>query len=391
MTRALAIVLLVALAAPARADTREDARREFAAGEDADKHKDWRGALEHYLRANDLVPHPFAMFNIARDYEQLGQLREAAKWYERYLGAATDSPDRAKVQRLLDGLRSRPSKIVVRASPDGARVIIDNVFDGTTPYAGVVRGGVHRVIVEQRGQHDQRDVPAEFGEPVDVSFQLAGETGTLVVTGPAGALVLVDGMSAGVVPARVDVAPGPHTVHVQAVGYQPFDAQPIVTPGRIARVDAPAIRGGDDTGTPNRPKLALSYILALAGGADARTIDGIVLVGFGARISRFDLMLYLGRDNGGTAYEFVGRWMFLDKRVTPFLAAGYAYETNGTGFQATAGLRFDVSRGGALGLSLLVESGVHFTSGTDSMGNATTTLEVPILASIELLYGKMGP
>src|SRR5438132_13608619 len=117
--RSFARVLVLALlvqATAARADERDDARREFAAGQAADAHRAWQQAIEHYLRANDLVPHPFALFNIATDYERLGKLREAATWFERYLAAAPDSPDREKVVATLRDIAARPAALVVRST-----------------------------------------------------------------------------------------------------------------------------------------------------------------------------------------------------------------------------------------------------------------------------------
>jgi len=78
------LAILAMLASPASADDAADqaeAGREFAAGQAADRRKDWPTAIQHYVRANDLLPHPNAMFNIASDYEKLGNLRQAAVWY----------------------------------------------------------------------------------------------------------------------------------------------------------------------------------------------------------------------------------------------------------------------------------------------------------------------
>jgi tetratricopeptide (TPR) repeat protein len=107
--RALVVAVIAASATPAFADIRGLAREEFALGEAADEQRDWRTALEHYLRANDLVSHENAIFNIAREYERLGELRKAARWYERYLEAAPDPPDRERVVAILARLKETTS------------------------------------------------------------------------------------------------------------------------------------------------------------------------------------------------------------------------------------------------------------------------------------------
>src|SRR5260221_9395347 len=210
----------MSVAGVAWADDREDARKEFAAGQAADKQKDWQTALEHYLRANDLVPHPFAIYNIAVDYERLGRLREAATWYQRYLEAAPESADRDKVVKTLAELKTRPASLSVRTLPDGARVTIDNQHAGTTPFSANLRGGTHHVAVDRDNQHDERDVELEFGEPADVTFTLGGTGGTFYVSGsPAGAYVAIDNITIGVLPATAVVPPGTYQIRVTAYGY----------------------------------------------------------------------------------------------------------------------------------------------------------------------------
>ncbi len=193
----LAVLVVSGLCARGvRADERDDARAAFAAGEAADRAKDWRGAIEQYLHAYELVPHPFAMFNIATDYERLGQLREASTWYQRYLEAAPTSPDHAKVAQTLGELRTRPGTITVRSLPDGATVSIDGGNVGTTPYTGMIKGGSHRIIVASGTQIEHRDITTEYGDPIDVVVNLGGASGELVVTSvPEGALVTVDNRS----------------------------------------------------------------------------------------------------------------------------------------------------------------------------------------------------
>jgi hypothetical protein len=397
--RAFAIALLVVVAtpSPARADPREDARREFAAGQDADKRKDWPAAIVHYARANELVPHPFAVYNIANDYEQLGQLREAVRWYERYLATATDAHERAKVQRVVVELRARPSKLVVHSLPNGARVTIDGTFAGTTPYVGVARGGTHRVGVDLGGQHDERDVALELGEPHEEAFTLGGgATGTLVVTGPPGALVTVDGESAGIAPAQLDVSAGQHAVHVQAPGYQPFDATPFVPAGRVSRVDAPAVRGDGAAEPGGTRTINANYFVALSAGVEAKNTDGVALIGFGVRISRIDILAHIGRSGGQLAIDAIFRWQLLGSRLSPFLALGYvdllATGQSASGFQATVGLRYDLTHGDRFGAALLVESGVRFFASTTDMTGMTvpSQLQVPILASLEFAYGGVS-
>ena len=178
------LAAVAALAAPARADdraARDEARREFAAGQAADKTGDWQGAIEHYLRAYDRVAHPFTLYNIAADYEHLGRLREAALWYQRYLDASPTATNRDAVQARIAELAARPAPLRVRSPTDRLTVTIDGAPAGVTPLTTSVRGGPHRVVAERDGRRAERTVEAAYGEPLDVELVLRPSTGTLDV------------------------------------------------------------------------------------------------------------------------------------------------------------------------------------------------------------------
>jgi hypothetical protein len=382
MRALLCFLTLVVASAPARADDREDARREFAAGQASDKQKDWQTALEHYLRAYELVPHPFAIYNIATDYERLGKLRESATWYTRYLEAAPDSPDRDKVQKLLGDLRLRPTTITVRSIPEGATVIIDGRPAGPTPFSGPIRGGGHRIAVEKDGQHDERDVSVEYGEPADVQFTLRGVSGTLAVQGvPAGAQVTVDGMPAGAMPLQLIVQPGPHSVHVTEYGYTPFDVTVDVRPNTTTPVIAQLQRGGLGT-YGGLPSVQIGYFAGGAAGADLKGSGALLLAELGLRAWRYDASLRVGKGGGGTSVDLLVRWTFAKARLSPFIAFGYSFANGGQGYEVAGGLRFDVAKA----ITMLVETGLRYHATTAGTTDSTTSLIVPLLGTLQLTY-----
>lgn len=382
--RLAVLALVVCVAGSARADDRDEARREFAAGEAADKQQDWQTAIEHYLRANELVPHPFAVYNIASDYVRLGQLREAAIWYQRYEAVVTDPRDRDKAAKVLADLEARPGKVAIRSEPPGARVAIDGAPVGVTPYAGVARGGTHHVAVDRDGLHAERDFAIEYGEPADLAFELLGSGTLMVFAFPAGAVISVDGTAAGVAPATLAVTPGPHIVHVEAFGYVPYDTQTVVGPGQHVEVKAVLTRALGTLGTG--PKLDLAYVIGAAGGADLGGSGPLVLAVFGARISRYEGVVRAGRASGAVEVDVLIRWAFADAKLSPFLGIGYSYVNNGFGYQASGGLRWDVARGEHVGLAVLADIGLRYYSGTDAMANAVSGVAWPLELSAEIVY-----
>lgn len=410
----IAAVLLISRTA--HADDREEARKAFAEGQTADKAEDWQSAIEHYLHAYELVPHHFALYNVARDYERLGQLREASTWYVRYVEVAPASSDRDKVQKLLVELKVRPAKLTVTSAPIGARLTIDGQHVGVTPYAAQIRGGGHRVAVELDGQRDERDVALEYGEPQTVELTLRGVSsrpvkpptpvaptgtqGSLVVRGrPEGALIMIDEVPAGTLPMTIPVSEGQHQIKLTSFGYAPYETTAYVARGAEAAVDVNMSHA--TSATDGVRTIQVGYLFGVGGGADLRGDGAVLLADFGVRVGQGDACLRVGKAFGLTAVDFVIRWALLKTRLSPYLGGGYSYVVDksqsgstsssgggGAGWEGVAGLRFDLTRGPGTTYSLIAEAGVRtYTSLTTSSG-ATSGVFVPFVTSLQVTFGR---
>ena len=62
-------------------DLADEADLQFQLGAARYLEGDFRGALEHFLASNRLVPNHNVSFNIGRSYEQLKQFPEAFRYY----------------------------------------------------------------------------------------------------------------------------------------------------------------------------------------------------------------------------------------------------------------------------------------------------------------------
>lgn len=383
----LVVVACVALCRVASADDREDARTEFAAGQQADKDKDYASAIEHYLRANELVPHPFAVFNIAADYERLGQFREAARWYQQFITTAPPGPERDRVTRLVPELQKKPSSLSVRSMPDGARVAIDGRPAGQTPVNVTLPGGAHHVTIERGSDHDERDVTLEYGEPNDVVFTLSGTPGNLYVFGtPAGAYVAVDNITVGALPATVPLPAGPHTVRVSASGYSTYETGAVVEPNGTAQVEVRLQRDLNALDTQTTPKLPVSYAFGAVGGADVKLGDPLVLGLVGLRLSQYEGELRLGYSGGSTEFGLLFHWYVLPTMVTPYLSFGYGWGGIGFGYILNGGLRWDISRGEHTGFALLADIGLRTYSSTDTTGSSASAITYPLELTAEVTF-----
>jgi outer membrane protein W len=403
----LALITL-ALTGSAHADNRKEARDAFASGEAADKRKDYRAAIEHYLRAYELAPHHFALYNIGIDYERLGEYRESAEWFNRYIREAPQSAELDRVTKLLTELKLRPAKLTVTTRPPGARVFINGQYSGSTPFGKPVKGGGVRVAVELAGQRDERDVFLEYGEPKSIDFTLrtvapaVGPTGTLEITGaPEGASVAVDDQTVGTLPAKVEVIPGQHTIKVTQYGYVPFETTATVAISQTTGVLALLAKEGA-TGPGGMPTLVVGYMFGIGGGIDVLNGKPIGLFDFGVRAGQYDIALRVGKASGLIAVDFLFRWALTKARLSPYIGAGYSYvamsdETGsssgggGSGGELVGGIRYDLNRSATGSASIIVESGVRYHATIPTSSTTTEShsgLIIPVMASIQYTYGK---
>lgn len=107
---AVALTLLAAVTTThsALADTRTEARRYFKEGMALIAKKKYDEGIRSLLKANELLPHPNVLFNIARAQASAGQLDAAIATYKQYLG--TDPPDRAEVVLVMRQLEEQAAK-----------------------------------------------------------------------------------------------------------------------------------------------------------------------------------------------------------------------------------------------------------------------------------------
>jgi hypothetical protein len=361
VTVLVTIALAMSHVSQARADDKqEQARHEFSLGEDDDRAGKFEAAIGHYMRANDVLPHPFNLYNIAVDYERLGNLRQAGEWYERYLAAAPTSPDHDRVARTVADLKSHDSPLSVRTIPAGATVTIDGNAAGTTPLATKLPGGTHHVVVDLDGQHAEKAVELAYGEPGDVAFTLGGQAGTLAVSGaPAGAYVAVDDITIGIVPAKTQISAGTHSIRVSAAGYAPLERSVAVTANAETDVDAELVRTAPAVApVPDTPS-AVAFLVGVAGGGELHGGSYVGLGMIGTRILHYDLVFRIGRAASALDYDFAVRWQILDAPLTPFVAAGLSYENAGYGYVALVGVRWDVVRQPDMLVSLVLDGGLR--------------------------------
>lgn len=132
--------------------------------------------------------------------------------------------------------------LLVTSTPSGCDVSLKGVSLGSTPLlVTTLESGTHRLAISSPGyQTKELDVTIEGRIPVKQDVALMSDSGTLDVSSdPSGADVLVNGISRGRTPCRVDRIPGGSvTVEVKADGFQPQSQAVSLAAGEVQKVEA---------------------------------------------------------------------------------------------------------------------------------------------------------
>ncbi len=119
MRQTLTLLGVLLWSGTGHAAPKDDARRHFMAGLDAASAGEYELALEEFLAAQDIYPHPHMLYNIARAYSDLGDLNNAIIYFELYAEAAPDKA--ADVVPMIQVLKARLSQAQPEdAAPRGA-------------------------------------------------------------------------------------------------------------------------------------------------------------------------------------------------------------------------------------------------------------------------------
>lgn len=125
-----------------------------------------------------------------------------------------------KTARMKLHLATLPAALAVQSKPAGATVVLDGVAGGQTPVVFDLPAGPHQIQLLQEGFCPAR-LRVEVGEatePLNVPLQPCVRL--VVVTVPADAQVLVDGVPCGAGLVEQLLPPGKHEVAVEALGYR---------------------------------------------------------------------------------------------------------------------------------------------------------------------------
>jgi outer membrane receptor protein involved in Fe transport len=242
--------LLVActIARPATADDLADeADLQFSLGAERYREGDYRGALEHFLASNRLVPNRNVGFNIARSYEQLKQYPEAFRYYTQSLEEETAPEVKERVTAAIEKIKPHVAVLRIETDPPGATIYIDRRDlgpRGNSPRVLGLAPGKYKVLADLPNYEPAESavVEAPLGGETVVTLKLApkleGLTGTMVVDADErGALIEVDGRPRAFTPAILTVPAGAHKVKISLKGFRTIEQDAQIRPNEETKID----------------------------------------------------------------------------------------------------------------------------------------------------------
>lgn len=248
LARFLLVTALITSAAPYALadDVADEADLQFQLGAERYEAGDFKGALEHFLVSNRLVPNKNVLFNIARTYEQLKRAPDAYRYYLLALEGETNPAAQKRVNDALTRITPNVAILKVETNPPGATLFLDRRDlgpRGNAPRTLGLPAGKHKVIAEKPGYEpaESEEVDLVIGQERTVTLSLKQILGTAKLEGEPGAQVKVDdenGSVACTLPCSLDLAPGRHTFFVVKEGYQPGEITAEIPANQVTAVRA---------------------------------------------------------------------------------------------------------------------------------------------------------
>ena len=217
-----------AQARPIRDELPRAAREQWDSARELHDAGDFKSALVTFTRAYELSNNPRTLFNVGVCWKDLTRYSEAIKTWEKQLTFRKKLPkeDIRKAETAIRALQQFVSTIEVKADEAGARLLVDGVEVGVTPFLEPIRIDVGRrqLRLEKDGfEPAEKTFDVTRGKVASVTFDLqhTNKTGNVAVTvdGPESATVYMDGRELGPAPYKGPVPAGPHTFEARATGY----------------------------------------------------------------------------------------------------------------------------------------------------------------------------
>jgi len=341
---------VVMLARVAQAQTPEGRRATqlLEAGRTAASLGEYDFAIQAYSEARRLKHDASLLFFLAEAHRQRyalargrADLARSIEHYRRYLAAAGSRSHAPQARIALDGLKPQlerdeldallaepeapaATRLLVASSTLGATARVDGGKMRTLPTVLIIEAGRHEVAIAATGYRTKViRLVADRGSIQVLRRPLEPMPAQLVVVGPVGASVFVDGELAATLPIEtpIDVEPGPHALTVSSNGYHSHHRALDLPRGKRTDIEVDLEQTDQRTG-------AIALLLGGAAGMTTGIVFGVASVvkqresggdGDEADLAREDFRLVSGLSAGAGLLMFLagGTLFVLDAPPSP--------------------------------------------------------------------------
>jgi tetratricopeptide (TPR) repeat protein len=192
MRLAFLLPMALLLAAPTGAWAQKGAKNPAALVKEGERLYNagkYREAAEVLKKAQEAQPNPKLIYNIARAYEQAGDLRESLSYYQQYVGQKTDDADPTLLKRsalAIDRLRvliEKEEKTAAEAEAERKR--LQEQAEASRRRAEEEQAAARRAeeISRQQQQAEQERALADYRRSRVIAFSLGGVSAASVGAG----------------------------------------------------------------------------------------------------------------------------------------------------------------------------------------------------------------
>ena len=142
--------------------------------------------------------------------------------------------DARPLPKIKAVLASNTAKVRISSKPAGAKIYIDDVQVGTTPFEGNIETGQHRLKLVRKG-YVEHITQLNINKPAAISktFALRARPGVIrLISTPAGAAVSINGEKRGNTPITLELDAGKHKITVEKDGFDPTEKRITVVPAQ---------------------------------------------------------------------------------------------------------------------------------------------------------------
>jgi hypothetical protein len=225
---------------------RAEAKQRFDRGLELFDQGDNAGALAEFKRTYEILPNPMVLYNIGLVYAAMARPVDAVDALEPAISAGLPAKQLDRAKATLADQQARIGRLMVKTTPEGARVEIDNVQVATTPLTAPIRisEGSHIIGAVAEGfAVARKEVVVAGNSDASVELELVPTQGkalaNLTVRGTPGAEVRVDNERSGKTPLETSITlvAGHHVVELRRPGYTTVHREVDVGEGATGEIE----------------------------------------------------------------------------------------------------------------------------------------------------------